>query len=451
MTPRRLLGLALGAWCVAVGLGLVFGSPLTHDEASYALLARGTDVDWLYRPRGIVALAHLGVALGGSDLALRLASTALGIGFVLAVAALGKRVFGPWVGAWAAALVVGAHPFVRAGAELLGDLPSATCLLLAVTLLVGELERATGPRARLIGAGPLLAAAFYFRYGSAPVIALIVAAALVAWSPVVRARPAPMLGMLAALGLALAPFAYASHAITGSVLGILVLSRKVASPPATGDGLHSFLLGNPFIRYGALLPPALLAGLAALVRPPPARRAAWFLGAIAIGQILTIGLIAHGEPRYVFFALALLVCLGVDGIARALAVHRVHAGCVVRVAAGLVAASALVVAGAQPFFKRHTSAILAEMSADAAAIRADAAGRPCTIIAPDVPQLMWYGGCSGEHPDSRGAAPPLAIARRWYAAPSPERPLDVAAIAQARRVLPVLLPDAPSAWLLRPP
>ena len=450
MTPRRLLGLALGAWCVAVGLGLLFGSPLTHDEASYALLARGVDVDWLYRPRGVVALAHVGIALGGSDLALRLPSTVLGLGFVMAVAALGTRVFGAWVGAWAAALVAGAHPFVLAGAQLLGDLPSATCLLLAVTLLVAELGRPSGPRARLVTAGPLLAAAFYFRYGSAPVIALIVAAALVAWWPVVRARPAPVLGMLAALGGALVPFAYASHAITGSVVGILVLSRKVASPSATGEGLQRFVLGNPFVRYGALLPPVLLAGLVAIVRPPPARRAAWFLWAVAVGQILTIGLIAHGEPRYIFFALALLVCLGVDGIARALVAHPVAARRVVYGAAGLVAASSLVVAGAQPYSKCHASAILADMLADAAAIRADAAGRPCTTITPDVPQLMWYAGCSGEHPDSRGAAPPFAADRRWYTASSPARPLDAAAVAEGRHVVPVALPNAPSAWWLRP-
>ena len=449
MTPRRLLGLALAAWCIAVGLGVAFGAPLTHDEASYALLARGTDVDWLYRPRGVVALAHIGVALGGGDVALRLASAVLGIGFVLAVAGLGKRAFGPWVGAWSAALVVGAHPFVIAGAELLGDLPSSTCLLLAVTLLIGELDRPAGPRGRLVAAGPLLAAAFYLRYGSAPMIALIVSAALVAWWRGVRARPAPVLAMLAALGVLLAPFAYASHVVTGSVLGILVLSRKVASPPVTGEGLQSFLLGNPFISYGALLPPVLLAGLAAIARPPPARRVAWFLGVLAIGQILTIGLIAHGEPRYVFFGLALLVCLGVDGFRRALAAHPALARRTVPLAAVLVAASAVITAGAQPYFKSRTSAVLAETVADAAAIRADAAGRPCTIIAPDVPQLMWYAGCSGERPGSAGAAAPLAAERRWYTAPSMGRLLDPAAIAQSRQVVPVALPAAPSAWLLR--
>ena len=68
--PRRVGGI--------VAIGLAMHAPLHGDEASYAVLARGDATGWVYRSRGVVALAHVGLWLGGGDLAMRLASAVLG-------------------------------------------------------------------------------------------------------------------------------------------------------------------------------------------------------------------------------------------------------------------------------------------------------------------------------------------------------------------------------------
>ena len=127
--PRRLLLAAFAAWTICVALGLACRAPLTSDEAAYALIARGDGESWLYRSRGVVAMARAGLLLGDNEIALRLVPTLASLSFVLAVFAVGRRAFSPRVGAASAAVLAGAHPFVLRGFELLGDVPAAACLL----------------------------------------------------------------------------------------------------------------------------------------------------------------------------------------------------------------------------------------------------------------------------------------------------------------------------------
>ena len=65
LTNRRLVAAAIAAWLVAAAIGLVIGPPLGHDEAAFAIVARGDQPTgaWLYRSDGMVAIARLGVAL----------------------------------------------------------------------------------------------------------------------------------------------------------------------------------------------------------------------------------------------------------------------------------------------------------------------------------------------------------------------------------------------------
>jgi hypothetical protein len=75
LTTRRLVAAAIAAWLVAAAIGMVIGPPLGHDEAAFAIVARGDQPvgTWLYRSDGTVAIARLGVALGAADWQLRLA------------------------------------------------------------------------------------------------------------------------------------------------------------------------------------------------------------------------------------------------------------------------------------------------------------------------------------------------------------------------------------------
>src|SRR5258706_386319 len=194
LTGRRLLAWALVVWCVLALLGLVLGPTLGHDEAAFALAARGEapPAEWLYRSDGTIAIARLGIALGGAPWQLRLASTLLGPLVVIAVYAVGRAAFSARTGAWAAAVIAGAHPMVLRNAELLSDLPATACVLGGIAVLVGELERDGGPRWTVVAAAPLFAGAFYVRYGSAPVVAFAIAAAGLVWGRSVVRRPMPM-------------------------------------------------------------------------------------------------------------------------------------------------------------------------------------------------------------------------------------------------------------------
>src|SRR6185436_8247952 len=180
LTDRRLFIAAICVWATAALIGLVFGPSLGHDEAAFALTARGQAPAgaWLYRSDGTVAIARIGIALGGAEWQLRLASTVLNALALVGVYAVGRVSFAPRTGAWAAAVLAGAHPMALRAAELLSDLPAMAGILGGIALLASELEsgeRDAGPRWRIVLAAPIFAAAFYVRYGSAPVIALAIA------------------------------------------------------------------------------------------------------------------------------------------------------------------------------------------------------------------------------------------------------------------------------------
>jgi hypothetical protein len=52
--------------------------------------------------------------------------------------------------------------------------------------------------------------------------------------------------------------------------------------------------GQPFRSYGAIAAPVIVAGLLGLARTR--RRATWSLAAIAIGQLVAIGITSHAQP-----------------------------------------------------------------------------------------------------------------------------------------------------------
>lgn len=443
-TPRALWITALVSWSACVVLGLAAGAPLTGDEAAYALLARGAGDDWVYRPVGLVLLGRIGALLGDSDLAVRLPSALTSPLLLVAVAALGRR-FGPWTAAGAPALLATSHQVVLRAPELLNDIPSTACLVGAIVVIVDELPRDGGPRYRLVWAAPLLAAALYLRYGSAPVIAIIGAGAIAVWPGAVRARPGPVLATAGALAVLLAPFAAYSIARTGEVAGILAAASELAPRKYLGDGLWHFVASNPFRKYGVLLPPVLVLGLASAVRPPaPERRVIRFLALVAVGQIVAIGMVSHASTRMIFLAMSLACVLGVAAIERATAWPR--ARCAAAIAC--VLGCAVMVTTMVPL-ERRIARGLAPLVAAARAIRADAAGRPCTVIARATPQLMWYAGCGARK--IRTAAEPVELVPGtvWYAASAPRRPVDGPAIAEASRATATALP-APGAWRLDP-
>ena len=442
LTTRRLLLAALAAWLAVAALGLVLGPPLGHDEAAFAVAARG-DLPagaWLYRSDGTVALAWLGVALGGADWQLRLASALLGTAVVVAAFAVGRAAFTARTGAWAAAVVAGAHPMVLRSAQVLSDLPATAALLGGIAVVIGELARDGGPRWRLVAAAPLFAAAFYLRYGSAPVIALALAAAGLVWWRAVAARPVRAAAMLAALAALGVPHLVRSVAATGSPLGILAVSAGMPRQAYLGDGLVTYLASNPLAFYGALAAPVMLAGLVGLASTR--RRAAWYLAIVALGQIVALGLQSHGQPRYVYVATVLLIVLGVDAAMR-LGRPRLAVAALAAIAAAWIGAAVAMVVVCRRAEPGRASILRA-----ADAIRRDAAGRPCAAVAALAPQLMWYARCA-VYPSDLGM--PLPADRVRYAVSFPRWPIQLAATLAAQQLRATALatgdPDA-QVWRL---
>jgi 4-amino-4-deoxy-L-arabinose transferase-like glycosyltransferase len=444
LTDRRLLTAALVGWWIIALAGLIFGPALGHDEAAFAITARGDAPvgAWLYRSDGTVAIAQVGVWLGGAEWQLRLMSVVLSTGFVLAVYALGRAAYSARTGAWAAVLLTGAHWMTLRNAELLGDLPAAGCLLAGVAVLVSELGRADGPRWRLLVAAPLLAAAFHIRYGSAPVVACALGFALLLWWPAVRARPARIAATLALLGGLLVPHVLHSLAATGKPLGILKIATEMPHRTYVGDGLVTYFTSNPFMFYGVLIAPVMLAGFFGVVRLR--HRASWYLGAIALVQMVALGLRSAGQPRYVYLATALLVLIGVETLRRQPR-RRPRALLALVTLAWLGNAAAAI-----PYF-RFLDRVRQPVVEAARVMRADAAGQPCVSVAGIAPQLIWYSGCEGLI--AALVQEPLPPHHRAYAASFPKWPINLERLLAAQHLratpMPTRDPHA-SVWHLEP-
>lgn len=439
LTTRRLVSAAIAAWIAVAAIGVAIGPSLGHDEAAFAVAARG-DAGWLYRSEGTVTIARIGVAAGGADWQMRLASAVLGTGVVIAAFAAGRAAFDARTGAWAAAVVAGAHPMALRSAQLLGDLPATAALVGGIAVLVAELDRDAGPRWRIVAAAPLFAAAFYLRYGSAPVIGLALGAAALWWRTV-RARPAPVVALLGALALLVVPHVVRSMAATGEPLGILEVAAGMPRRTYLGEGLVTYLASNPFAYYGALVAPVMVAGLIGVWRTR--RCAPWYLAIVGVGQVVLLGVQSHGQPRYVFVATVLAVVLGVDAVRR-LAHGRARA---TAVAAAAVAAAWIGVVVATVVVCRREELGRAPVVRAAMVMRDDAAGRSCAAIAALAPQLMWYSGCAVL---PVGVDAVLPADRTRYAVWLRQWPIAVERVAAAQhaRAAPIEVDAAQGVWRL---
>ncbi len=433
---RRLLAGAVIAWLVVAVLSIVAGPTLAHDEAAFAVAARG-GASWLYRSAGTIELARLGVVLGGADWAFRIGNAVLGVGVVLATWAVARAASGERVAAWSAAVIATCTPMTLHSAELMGDLPSLACTLAGIALLVGELSRDDGPRWRVVAAAPAFAAAFYLRYGNAPVIAIAGVAAAAFWWRGLARRPLPVIAAVVAFAALLAPHVVASLHETGRALGILEWSAAVPRRAYVAEGLVEYALWVPMFWYGALVTPVVVIGLVAPVR----RRPAIYLAVVGAAEIVALGLDSHARPRYIFVALALLVIVGVERLMRVIESRR-------RIALGVVALGWLANAVAVVPFMIHLDRTRVPRMQASATVKADARGEPCTVIARAVTQLMWYAGCDGILLRDVAALPPLPARGKTYIVSVPHELADADAIAAQLHASAAGVD--PHVWLLHP-
>jgi hypothetical protein len=364
---RLLVAGAFAVWTTCAAIAWISAPPLSHDEARYALAARdrvaGDPPRWVYVPIGMEVLAMPGLLAGGDERALRVVPALLGLAFLVAAWRCAAAIGDEASAAWTVAVLAGTTPLTRFQIDLLSDLPSAACLLALVALLVRECRGPT--RWRVLAAAPLAVVALYVRYGSCVPLALIGLATLAFAG--VRAK-------LVAVAAVAAAAAY-------PLVGALLASSTV---PPRGGGLAAYA-ERPIYYFGLSAVPLVALALAG------GWSERWRLYATVIGvaDIVALGIETQAQTRYIALAIVLLVAVGAAIAREILSEYRaVVAVC----AAAVIASWAVAIYQAWTARSRRIDGMEPTLAA-AAAIRRDAAGRPCNVVGRHNTQLEWYSGC----------------------------------------------------------
>lgn len=385
---------AFAYWIANAVLRWWTAAPLGHDEARYALdasdlLLTGSATRFHYSAPGMTLVPLPGLLAGGSERALRLLPVLLGVVFLLAVWVFARRLRGPRTAAWTLVVLCTSPKLAVHSSELLSDLPSAACLLLGLTVAIGELSRGGGPRWQLTAAAPLFAAAFYLRYGSTAPIAVIGAVLVVMNTATIRRHPWPVIATIVLFAALLLPHVHSSIVSTGSATGIL---RSSAEIPGAAAGIAAYLR-DPLYTYGVLIAPVMLIG----ALPLRWTKQHVALQLVAIGHIALLASTTQAQPRFVYLATVLLVMLGVDvviaGADRApRAVARAGAACVAVVALALCVRN--LVHGVT-LYRAMRAEKYPQVFIAAEVIRRDRdPSLPCELVAADDhTRLEWYSGC----------------------------------------------------------
>ena len=407
LPPVPTAGLFVVIALVALIPLIVGGGTLGHDEAAYALKGRtwleGTPATgWsIHRGPLLSGIAYVVLALGGEEPGLRMIGLLGVAGLAAGTWWLGRRMFDSVVGAFAAVVVVASPAMLRRATEFLTDIPAAALLMVCMTLLWVEFEqRDRGPGYRLLWVLPFAWLAFYLRYQSILAFGLIGLTLLIVWWSRVRERPGPVVATVV-LGLAgLVPHALYAGAEMGSPIGILFATGEVAGREFIGEGLvdYALLLGWPLAGLVGL--PLVVFFIWWLIRawPNPAtRKRGLFLAVPAIGQVLALGIVSHGEPRFVFFPLALVAVGAVAGLVEITESWRSRARLAGRAALAVLLFGSVVlsvVATRGSVENRILSNEPVELAADR--VEAESQGAECGVMTSYLPQVTYYSECSTE-------------------------------------------------------
>lgn len=392
---------------VALVQTIVGGGAFGHDESAYVLKARswlqGTpDTGWsLHRAPAVSFLAMPVVAFTQSEVAVRLVGSVLSVAALVGVILVAQRMGGLWPALIAGATVGVSLPYLRRGAEYLTDVPAAGVLLFVVTVVLIIVAKPDASRHLVIWLGPLVAIAFYVRYQSALSVIGIAAATAIIWPGVVKRLWRPLLLSAGIAVAAIVPHLIWATRVADSPLGVILATEEAGGAEYPGQGLvdyaHLFAkdLAGP---VGAVLMAVGLLWIGwSLVtgwrRRTDDARLAGFVAIVVAVAVVPLGLVAHAEPRFVFFPVWLLIATGAH------AVVRLGTRLGARPQVALVAIASIVWV---PLFAE--TAGRADRNAEARAagfqvvvdaseyIEMDAPGS-CGVMTSYQPQVTWYSEC----------------------------------------------------------
>lgn len=406
-TAKWLLGIVMVLILFALARTVVEGGALGHDESAYALEARawiaGTpDTGWsLHRAPLLSALAVPIVAITESEVALRGLAVTLAIGALLTMAAFAWRVGGAWTALLAVATVGGSLAFLRRGSELLTDVAAAG-MLLGIVCIVVTVLRDPNRHARLaLMLGPLVALAFYMRYQSALAIVAIAVATVVVAPGTVAALRRPLLISVGVTVVLIAPHLVWANAVTGSPWGVVAATGDAAGRAYVGEGLTDYVSLFPLDLAGpagaGLMVIGVVWGVVTLwvgAREGTFEaRLAGFTLIVAALTVVPLGLVAHGEPRFVFFPVWLLIAIGAMAVVRIVE----HLGrwlptVVLTLAIVLWVPLFLLMATRADRNAEARGSGFSIVTEAAELIEQDAAGS-CGVVTSYLPQVTWYSAC----------------------------------------------------------
>jgi 4-amino-4-deoxy-L-arabinose transferase-like glycosyltransferase len=325
--------------------------------------------------------------MGASEQALRVLPCALGVAFIISCWTFARRFFGREVASLVVAMLATSPQMAVHSSELLSDLPSTACLIWTLTILLSEFMREEGPRRHIALAAPLCAAAFYFRYGSSAPIAVIALSSAIVWYPSIAKRPTFVVACASLALFLVVPHFLRSWQLTGNPLGVLQMSAEI---PGKAAGLTAYF-AHPIAFYGLLIAGVIIVGLLSL---PRNRQNIW-LWSIAIFQVAVLSLTTQAQPRFIYLATVLLLCLGAASMLAFLSRFRG------RIQNWFLLAMCLAVAGmwvkTVANASNHRGNRLSSQTRifiAARIIRQDHKEHPCVVVSSeDRTRLEWYSGC----------------------------------------------------------
>jgi hypothetical protein len=257
---------------------------------------------------------------------------------------------------------------------------------------------------RLLWALPFAWTAFYLRYQSALALALIAAAVLILWWPKLRRSPGPVIALCAIGLLGLVPHMTHAVTLTGRPWGILSRTGGGAVRSFIGEGLVDYAGMFGWSLAGFVGPIVIVVSFGGLVRwwrQRDIREQLLFLLFPAFAQVLALGLISHGEARFIFFPLALIVVAGAFSLDHWMSLDRWSAGSDSRSPVAAAAGIAVLVAGSLALSvvaardsARNRSSLNVAVEGAGYEVREEAGEATCGVMTTYAPQITFYSGCA---------------------------------------------------------
>ncbi|MGA7095998.1 MAG: hypothetical protein WB245_00355 [Acidimicrobiia bacterium] len=380
------------------------GGALGHDESAYGLKAKqwllGTPgTGWApHRGVGMSVYGYVVLGLGGAEPGLRLLGLIGAIGLVVGIWALVQRMSDATAAAMASVAVIAGPALLRRSTEYLSDVPAAALLVWCMVVVWGQLGSRQRPTYKLLWVLPPALAAFYMRYQSILSFGLIALTVLVLWWPQIRQRPGPILA-LSGLGIiGLIPHFALAMELRGSPWGILTYTSEVSGRAYLGEGLVDYVHMAPWQLAGLIGVPAIgfaLIGLAYSWKDTFRRDRFLFLLLPAVAQILALGILSHGEPRFVFFPMALIVAAAAMAIRENFWPHRsaIRLGWALMV---LIVGSLALSAASVRNLVEHRAASNESIELAGLDVSDQAADESCGVMTSYTPQITYYSECSSD-------------------------------------------------------